>query len=72
MSRLVRIPKSTDTELGIAGLEDVLPGGLATWQLDEDAFVAAQQDGQQSVFPSSVVPKSYQHSASSGFRSKDV
>lgn len=29
MSRLVRIPKSADTELGIAGLEDVLPGGLA-------------------------------------------
>jgi hypothetical protein len=28
MSRLVRIPKSADSDLGIAGLEDVLPGGL--------------------------------------------
>lgn len=35
MSRLVRIPKSPDTELGIAGLEDVLPGGLA--QAGQDA-----------------------------------
>jgi hypothetical protein len=28
MSRLVRIPKAADAELGIMGLEDVLPGGL--------------------------------------------
>ena len=28
MSRLVRIPKTPEPELGIAGLEDVLPGGL--------------------------------------------
>jgi hypothetical protein len=28
MSRLVRIPKAPEPELGIAGLEDVLPGGL--------------------------------------------
>src|SRR4029079_8475060 len=36
MSRLVRIPKPADTDLGIAGLEDVLPGGLG-------------QDGQESA-----------------------
>jgi hypothetical protein len=36
MSRLVRIPKSPDSDLGIAGLEDVLPGGLG-------------QDGQESA-----------------------
>ena len=36
MSRLVRIPKSTDSDLGIAGLEDILPGGLG-------------QDGQESA-----------------------
>lgn len=38
MSRLVRIPKSADTELGIAGLEDVLPGGLG-------------QEGQENTAP---------------------
>jgi hypothetical protein len=37
MSRLVRIPKSADTELGIAGLEDVLPGGLAPEGQDSTA-----------------------------------
>ena len=39
MSRLVRIPKSADSDLGIAGLEDVLPGGLA--QTGADAEPAA-------------------------------
>ena len=29
MSRLVRIPKPADAELGIAGLQDVLSGGLS-------------------------------------------
>jgi len=39
MSRLVRIPRAPEQDLGIAGLEDVLPGGLP--QAGADAQPAA-------------------------------
>lgn len=40
MSRLVRIPKRTNSDLSIAGLEDVLPGGLGAAAEMQQAPVA--------------------------------